>query len=126
MLALLPVVLGLASGGAIGPVLAGLSITQWLGIANGVLTIAPKARAELVALHEVFNKMDQQASLEGDPQRMALSAAQYFVDNPPDEVDRTQEDINQDERMDKFEADLRRVEQRLSRLEGKLINGQAG
>ena len=51
MLALLPLVMGLVNGGSLGAVLGGLSIGQWIGIAEAAVNAAPDVIQDLSALH---------------------------------------------------------------------------
>jgi hypothetical protein len=122
MLAFLPILIGLVKGAALAPLLAGLNVEQWVSIAGTLVSTAPKVREELAAIHVVFAKLNADIGRGVKPGYAGKIAYAYMLENPPDEIDRTQEDINQDERIEILERAIRRVEQRLSVMEGKLLD----
>jgi hypothetical protein len=65
LLALIPVISGLISGGSIGAVLGGLSLADWIGLAGSLADAEPAVVVAVQALHPAFDKLIEDISRVG-------------------------------------------------------------
>ena len=87
MLALLPIVMGLANGGSIGAVLGGLSIGQWVGIAEAAADAAPTVIQDLAALHPALAALTGALAKGFSPTAAGQTAKDWLAANGQAAID---------------------------------------
>ena len=81
---LLALVIALAGGQSFGSILAGLSIAEWIGLAQTVIPLGEDA-VELLATaaHPALVALGTELAKGGTPTTAATSAFSYFKNQPP-------------------------------------------
>jgi hypothetical protein len=82
LIALLPILQGLLAGTAVGTVLGGLTVGQWVAIAAALLTLeTPEIESQITKLHPAFDKLLADAKQFG-PQVAAENAVAFDFEKP--------------------------------------------
>ena len=87
MLALLPIVMGLVNGGSLETVLSGLSIAQWVGIAEAAADAAPAVIQDMAALHPALAALTDALAKGFSPTVASQTARDWLIANGQAAID---------------------------------------
>lgn len=80
LLALLPILGSALAGESAGAILAGISITQWIGISTALVGAAPEVLDLVSDLHEVFEALVNEIRASGDERKAANAATSKLAE----------------------------------------------